>query len=369
VSDFVTGLREDLMEAAAREQARTRPRPARRRVVLPRPGVLLGALAVVAVVAALAVLLSTVAPHDAAQPAAPKVVQRIDIGGQPQSAVFASGALWVVDVAGQVRRVDPVTGEAAQVARFRDVGFAIAAGHGQLWALGGFRSAANRGHYELLRIDPRSGKVVARLSGIGDPSGLAVGKTGVWVAGSRCRCKGGTDHHPSLIRRDPATGAVTADVRMPSGGDAAAGGGTVWFLGQDGSLMAVDEASDRVVRRLPGLATLGADGASVMRADDDGVLVADGAGDRLLRVTTQGITRRVPTGPNPARFTVSGKSVWVVTGDRIGGAKQLLTRLDVASGKVTGTVDLGRVLVQSVVAASGGVWIVEEGGRLVRVRG
>jgi hypothetical protein len=36
---------------------------------------------------------------------------------------------------------------------------------------------------------------------------------------------------------------------------------------------------------------------------------------------------------------------------------------------VTGTVDLGAVVVRAVVAVAGGVWVVEESGRLVRVRG
>jgi outer membrane protein assembly factor BamB len=376
VSDFVAGLRDDLMEAA-REQARGqagRTRDRSRRPALPalpalRPVVVLGAIALAAVAVALAVLLASVAPQDIPQSASPKVVKRVVVDGQPHDAVFAAGSLWITTAAGRVLRVDPATGDVASVAALRGDGVAMAAGNGRLWALGHFLRPANAGREEVLRIDPASGKVLVRRSAVSGGSAVAIGATGLWISSLGCPC-GRSSRLQTLVRRDATTGRVTGEIRLPNGwADLAASGGTVWHLAQDGALTAVDEAALTVVRRVPGLAALGADGDRMLAADPDGVWVADAAADHMIRVTTQGITRRLPIAPNPGPFAVAGRRLWVVTGDRLGGAKQLLNRVDARTGEVTGTVDLGAVVVRAVVAVAGGVWVVEESGRLVRVRG
>ena len=92
MSDYVTGLRRDLVEAAEREQhagpaAGRRARPPAR-MVADRTGRRRGPRGrVVAVV----VTLTTLAPPP--KPADAKIVAKIRLGGQPNDAVLAGGSL------------------------------------------------------------------------------------------------------------------------------------------------------------------------------------------------------------------------------------------------------------------------------------
>lgn len=108
MSDYISELRRDLVGAAAREQGRGRAgrvaRPLRPRA-WSRPA-LAGALAIAAVLVAVVLTLTRVAPPP--QPADPKVIATVRLDGQPRDAVLAGGSLWVADYEGRVLQVDPV---------------------------------------------------------------------------------------------------------------------------------------------------------------------------------------------------------------------------------------------------------------------
>lgn len=366
MTDFVTGLREDLVEAAAREAARApHRRPAGPRL---RPQLVLGAAALAAVAAVLVVVLASVAPAPRPAPAAPRVVTRFDVGGSPGAAAFAGGALWLQDDDGTVRRVDPRRRRVTATAHgLGDKGIALAARGDQVWALGAF--ASSRGlRYELLRLDPRTGAERERHSGRGEPSTVALGRTSVWTLLHRCVCES-TGLSAELLRRDTSTGRLTATVKLPETGEVAAGGGVVWELGPDGTVTVVDEDAATVVRRFPRLVATGGGQERALAPDGEAVWVADAAADQLIRLTTRGVAKRVDIGPSPGPFAVTPKALWVVTGDRIGGARRMLNRVDPRSGRVTGVIDLGAAIATAVVAAPGGVWVVDARGRVTRVSG
>ena len=101
----------------------------------------------------------------------PHVVEVLRIGGIPVDGVLAGGALWVADSErSEVVRIDPDTRRV--VARIRVTGNIedIAAGEDGLWVRAGGRHGLDS---RLSRIDPRSNRVVA---GVASPAGLPAGR-------------------------------------------------------------------------------------------------------------------------------------------------------------------------------------------------
>src|SRR4051812_1817265 len=177
MSDFITGLRADLLEAAAREAAATRPVRVRRRVVIAvRPALVAGAVALVALATALAGLLHSVAPEP--QPASMKVAQFVHLGGLPSDAVLGAGALWALDYRGALVRVGGPRSEVLKRITVPEAGAALSAAGGRVWLL----APNGRNGYELTSVDARTGGDVVRRQVRAVPVGLAATRTGAWVS-------------------------------------------------------------------------------------------------------------------------------------------------------------------------------------------
>ena len=109
------------------------------------------------------------------------------------------------------------SGELVRAAPVRDT-IRVAFGDGALWSI------SSKG--ELTRLDPATGKEVARL-GLGvEPAGLAVGEGSVWVTGASS---------PTLYRIDPSVNKVVDEFPLPMEevvtdltGEVAVGAGSVW---------------------------------------------------------------------------------------------------------------------------------------------
>jgi DNA-binding SARP family transcriptional activator/ABC-type transport system substrate-binding protein len=114
--------------------------------------------------------------------------------------------------------LDAGSGKLVRAAPVRDT-VRVAYGEGALWSI------SSTG--ELSRVDPNTGKEVARL-GLGvEPSGLAVGAGSVWVTGRSS---------PTLLRIDPAVNEVADRFPLPMKGvvtdqvgEVAPGAGSVWI--------------------------------------------------------------------------------------------------------------------------------------------
>ena len=111
MSDYITGLRADLVDAAARHGRRRRSHrmPASLSPRAWRPAVALGVAAVAASVVAVVIAVSTLTPPQP-HPGRLQIVAELQLDGQPQDAVLAGGSLWVADFTGEVVRVDPPAG-------------------------------------------------------------------------------------------------------------------------------------------------------------------------------------------------------------------------------------------------------------------
>lgn len=160
-------------------------------------------------------------------PATNSVVSSIGLGHPVGTMAFGFDALWVTSPAdGVLLRVDPTTGEVTTALEGLATPFQVVVGPDSLWVslYGSDDAEPAEGEPTIVRIDPASGAVLAYL--VADPIRLAGGihadATAVWLRG------GGT----FLTHIDPATNQVVEVITgSKGGGDLVAGFGSVWAAG------------------------------------------------------------------------------------------------------------------------------------------
>jgi DNA-binding SARP family transcriptional activator/ABC-type transport system substrate-binding protein len=310
------------------EQAILRQDPA---LELPKPllarrrRLVAGATAVaVAGVAAAAIVLATTGGTESARALA-----------QPESDVFLAAAT------GKVRREVPVSD--TTWVRF---------GYGALWSV----SADG----ELTRLDPTTGKEVARL-GLGiEPAGLAVGADSVWL----------TDRNsPTVHRIDPTVNEPIDPLTLPMNrvvtdltGEVAVGAGSIWVghgaFNPGAWVERLDPKTGRIQHRF-----------SVLAGDADHLAFGDGA---LWVASTSGELRKIDPRSNHVVFmrplraelccvAAGGGYAWAATNPegKIWKVAQ--------NGTVLGTIDLHAPIAQ-LSYADGALWVaLGDQGTVVRI--
>jgi virginiamycin B lyase len=227
-------------------------------------------------------------------------------------------------------------------------------GAGSLW-VGAWRDR------QVVRVDPRSNRVVARFPAGGrNPADLAVGAGTIWVV------------HPDtdeVVRLDPGTGRVVARIKLGqlpfqvAPGDrrflpslVAVGAGAGWVATGRGAVARIDLASNRVVaviKLLPaspaGIAVAG--GSVWVAAGGDGVARIEAATNRLLGTIRLDLYAE--------RVAVGGGAIWVggPTTDPIVEMAGAVARIDAATGRVRAVVPTG--LPVGLAAAAGAVLVTE----------
>jgi YVTN family beta-propeller protein len=207
------------------------------------------------------------------------------------SALASDGrSVWAADNAAQgLARIDPRTNRVVQRISIGADPFAIAWGFGSLWVTSYFQDPQ-----EVLRVDPTSGRVLAEIAGpTFGGTGIVVGAGAVWVAAT---------YAGTLTRIDPATNSITATIPVESYPLAlTVGAGSVWVRNEDSSSISrVDPGTDRVTAAVRGINSL-----PQSHPDDFVTFGRDGlwiAGVELLRVDPRR-NRLV------ARIDVSGSAV------------------------------------------------------------
>lgn len=178
------------------------------------------------------------APADRARPvvAADPPAQRdsLTVGGAPNGVTVGAGAVWVIDAArGRLLEVAPDglrrRGEALRI----EAPLAVTTGEGAVWVL--------TGTGRVLRVDPRTRRLLRSPVVVREPGDIAAGLGAVWVT-SR-----GDD---TVVRLDPRSGrAAGRPVRVgdaPS--DVAIGFGAVWVANtQAGTVSRINPGSGRQV--------------------------------------------------------------------------------------------------------------------------
>lgn len=196
----------------------------------------------------------------------------------------ASGSVWVANPGGYVVRVDPRSGKVIKRIPVGRDPAAMAAGLGSVWV-------ASPLDDEVSRIDPTDA-MTPILVGHG-PSGIAVGAGAIWV----------TDRYDDTVTRiDPGTNSVYTTIPVGSSPEGIAfAGGAVWVAdSHDGTIKRIDPATNKVVH------TIHVDGEPTALASVDGrvwATVSKGAlplGAKLPADVARFTMRSDLTSPDPA---------------------------------------------------------------------
>jgi DNA-binding beta-propeller fold protein YncE len=187
----------------------------------------------------------------------PRVAAVVPVGPFPQEVAVGEGAVWVSvpaqwpDEDDFVVRVDPATNEVVARIRVEDPLDDLTAGEGGVWGVGAKGSGPPYTLY-VARIDPARDEVVATIRDVSGP--LAVADSALWAvdrAGALAGPEGST-----LLRIDPATNDVVASVPLGvAAWDLEAGDGYLWVLSfepdpGEGDILQVDPVTSEVVARI-----------------------------------------------------------------------------------------------------------------------
>lgn len=353
MSDYISELRRDLVDAAAREQAAGRAarvaRPLRLRAW--SPTAVAGALATAALLLAVVLTLTTLAPPP--KPADSKIIATVHLGGQLQDAVLAGGSLWVADFEGRVLRLDPATHRVRARIGVGGTPRSIAAGGGAVWVISNdSETGATSSH--LVKLDARSGRVLARVPTKGYGGPLAFGAGGLWLYTN--------EHRGDVERIDPDSLQRTAFFPFETGWGLAVAANTVWTL-KDRSVLQIDPATGRV-SRIGGITSFG-DGDGAVLADRDGAWIT-GPGDGLLsRIEGGRVTRRIAVGAMAGVIAATPSAIWV-SASRLQDSNEVV-RVDPEDGKVVQRIDFGYRVPKALVPVGKDLWVITSGGEAMLV--
>jgi virginiamycin B lyase len=318
--------------------------------------------ALVALVVAGALVAHGSAARPAARPRAGKVVARIPIPANSGAFAVGEGAVWASsDAVPILLRIDPATNSVVARISFASknvctdlpgsCGEAVA-GNGALWI-------ARVLDDSVLRIDPRDNSLAATIPVGPQPEGIATTPGAVWVVN-----KGG----PSVSRIDPATNQVVATIRIGSLQNCcsdhmavAAGGGAVWVtLPSAGSIVRIDPRTNRVVATVP----LSRQPCAFLAAGAGAVWAAGG--------NCAGSVMRISAGTNKPAGAVGGwsapigvafgfGSVWVAD---LGAGE--IVRIDPRTDRIVGRLAVRGSPVRLAIGF-GSLWVRDDTGQVVRI--
>jgi streptogramin lyase len=258
----------------------------------------------------------------------------------------------------RVVRVNTTTGKTTATLRLGAQAIAVRSGLGSIWALD---SAGT-----VYRLNPKNGKVSKRIaSNAAAAYNIWIGGGSVWVA---------ADQGAEVVRISPRTNRVVAHIPAGDGpASMAFSGGTAWVVNhRDTTVNRVDLKTNRSTR----LARLGGDGAPERMVWLRGSLWITGRGIDLLQVNPAdgSIRRTIEIGGSGIDLVADRDSLWIPTRsvevDPTGfPTMDALKRVSVASGAVTTVARPGsRLDVNGLVAAAGAVWLADNrAGALYRV--
>jgi YVTN family beta-propeller protein len=208
----------------------------------------------------------------------------------------------------------------------------VAFARGAMWA-------SLFGTGEVVRIDPATNAVVARIKVDSQPCGITAAGGSVWV---------GNYTGNSVMRIDPATNAVVRRFPVFRVYDVLAGHGSVWATSELGTVHRINPRRNRVTKtfRVAG----GAGGLAMTRT---AVWVASITGPSLVRIDPRRnrVARelRVPNGS--VWLAGSGDVVWVSNG-----SSKTVTRIDARSNRRVATIAVGGTPADSGIV-KGHLWV------------
>jgi DNA-binding beta-propeller fold protein YncE len=183
-----------------------------------------------------------------------QVTDQIDVGPFPQSIAVGEGGVWV-DVPAQspetsaaLVRIDPSTDRVVARIPVPEGESDIAAGGGSVWVTRDRRTLGGQLVLRTLRIDPATNEIVSTIPDVGGQ--VAVGDGYLWALAA-----GSDDTTTVLVKIDLGTGSVISS--EPLGAtvtEIVIGGGSVWLPTlpdpESGTLIQVDASTNQVLHTL-----------------------------------------------------------------------------------------------------------------------
>jgi streptogramin lyase len=243
------------------------------------------------------------------------------VGGRPNSIAVGKGIVFVTDR--RNKRVTLIDERTAKLRRPRPTvgagGIQVATGLGAVWVV-------VSGEPALFKLDPATGRRLARIALPLAPKAVAVGPKGLWV-GMLTAIHGRPD---VLAKVDPSTQKIVATFPVPEGISSLVLTPTaVWIVHRLATTLGrFDLASQAFVRRVPvganrlGAAAYGAGAVWVTSPLEDTVSRID---DKTGEKVAIGVGRR-PTG-----VAAHGSQIWVTSF-----IDHTITRIDVKTSRPTG---------------------------------
>ncbi|MFZ1878606.1 MAG: BTAD domain-containing putative transcriptional regulator, partial [Gaiellaceae bacterium] len=307
--------------------------------------------------------ISTVAPDSLAEidPGSNTVVAELPIGSGPVAAAVGSQSVWVANAGDQtVARVDPVSRQVVARLGLGRIPSQLAVGAGRLWV-----ASAVGLHGVVQGIDPAGMSVVETRTirtgaGRGDdlfaaptPNALAVGARTVWA----------NDLHSNLARFDPGRPGIHTQV-LPASRSVdgiAVGEGAVWVAsGADDRVVRLDPQTGAVVAEIRIAVAQDARVASPfgIAVGFGSVWVADALSNTVSELSPQlnAVVATIPVGERPTAIAVGERAVWVLDA-----GSGTVTRIDPRRHAVAATINVGRT-VTGIAAGLGGIWVTVAGG-------
>jgi DNA-binding beta-propeller fold protein YncE len=284
-------------------------------------------------------------------PLNPRVTATIDVGASPAGIAAGEAAVWVAvprdDCAGQVVRIDPATNNVA--ARIPIDGYPsdLAVGFGSVWVEGVLCTEDDGDVATITRIDPETNTAVAAAA-VGSESArsadVAVGEGAVWVTVSDPDVR-------EVVRIDPATDRIVA--RIPVEGDPrdiVVGEEGVWVFGvapedepslSNMQVSHIDPVDNRVVGTIRDAVSLGVGEGVVwvgawLDLYEGGLLRIDPATDQPIGEPIEGsFPGFAGEHDTIGTLLVGGGGVWSWTG---GGQSARIFRLNAATLEIDASV-------------------------------
>jgi len=239
--------------------------------------------------------------------------------------------------------------------------YGIAVSDTAVWVLNGDTGT-------LLRIDPRSNTIVARIRVGHGPGGVALGQGAVWVT---------APNDSKIFRIDPKTNRIVATITdtlqntSPAGQAIAIGPTAVWVTDfAEDALIRIDPQTNAVVTTISnqrGPTGIAYGAGSVWSCNRLGSLQG------LVRLDPQ--TNQVqaqiqvgdPHGTGCDSVVATGRTIWTMSYTSDGPNSTVLNRVDPATNTVIATIPLSMVAPYHFAADAQGVWVFDPQRVLFRI--
>ena len=214
-------------------------------------------------------------------PSTDRVRNRYPVGIGPDregAFAYAAGSLWLSSnrpdtTRSVILRIDPATGRTVARITVRATSDVVVAGFGSVWA-------ASSATDSVFRLDPGHNAIIARI-GVGpSPKFMAADRSALWIQNRR---------DGTVSRIDPATNREVSriDTEAPTEwGDIAAGADAVWLSVNGKPVTRIDPSTNHVTHQY-----IGGEGADAIRVGFGSLWVADHRHGEVWRIPVERLAR------------------------------------------------------------------------------